>query len=142
MCGSLSCVAATMTSQTYRTSGLSLELVEVRAPIQIRWASSDLTILETHPLTPGLFLSRPTTTINAVASPNALYKIGLGLAFSPLVVACSFAATFGALLLFWKTYLKRSKSSTQVQHETISSRGYSHGLHLQYSPASYSQQSS
>ncbi|KAL2138779.1 hypothetical protein VTI28DRAFT_6233 [Corynascus sepedonium] len=35
-------------------SELSIELLSMREAIQIRWASSDLAILETHPLTPGL----------------------------------------------------------------------------------------
>lgn len=113
VCGS-SCVSATMTSRTSRTSGLSVELLEVRQPIQIRWASSDLAILETHPLTPGLFLNYPTATINPVVPPNALYKVGLGLAFAPLVVACSFATTFGILSLFWRSYLEKKQGAQTI----------------------------
>lgn len=113
-CG-IGCVSATMTSGSYETSwGLSatgpfISLIEVREPIEIRWAESDLAILETHPLT-GLWLSHPTATINPIPPPRGLYKAGLGVAFGPLVFVCSLAATFGALILCFKGYPKRKQN--------------------------------
>lgn len=99
---SIACVSATITSGGSMTTSLSIGLIEVRDPIEIRWASSDLSVFQTHPLTPGLWLNHPTVTVNPIPPPEGLYKAGLGLAFAPFAVVISFAATFGTLSLFWK----------------------------------------
>ncbi|KAL8366215.1 hypothetical protein RB595_004805 [Gaeumannomyces hyphopodioides] len=96
VCGT-SCVSASMISGT---SGLSVHLAMVRNPIQIRWAPSDLSVLETHPLTPGLRIA-PTATITTIASPTGPYKAGIGLALAPLLIAC-LAAVWGSILRFRK----------------------------------------
>lgn len=99
-----------MTTITSGTYGLTIDLLEVRDPIQIRWASSDFSVLETHPLTPGLILNSLTTTVNPIVPPTGPYKAGLGLAFLPLVIVC-FAATCGSLLFHWKRQYQRKRNS-------------------------------
>jgi hypothetical protein len=118
-CGD-SCVSVAIVTGTFRTSSLSLSLIEVRDPIQIRWASSDLSVLETHPLTPGLWLNHP-TTINPIVPPRGLYTVGLGLAFLPLILACGFAAIFGPLLIYRKAHLQRKQRTQPV---ALSTRDY------------------
>src|SRR5437899_1080067 len=86
------CVSATITSAS---AGPSIQLIIVREPIQIRWAASDLSVLETHPLMPGHTLKVPAVTVTAVPPPYGLYKIALGLAFLPLIVACLAAVCGG-----------------------------------------------
>jgi hypothetical protein len=95
ICGYDSCVSATLATTS---SALSLGLLRVRDGLQIRWASSDMTVLETHPLTPGLKLPRETVTIIPVASPEGLYKAGIAIAILPLLFSLV-AVVLGALLL-------------------------------------------
>jgi hypothetical protein len=57
-----------------------------------------MAVLETHPLTPGLRISRQTTTITPLLSPSGLYKVGIGLAVLPVLLALA-AVAMGATFL-------------------------------------------
>lgn len=102
ICGEGNCVSATITTTA---SSLSLDALRVRSALQIRWASTDLAVLETHPLTPGLRLPRQTVTINPVPSPQGFYKLGLGLAILPVLLALV-AVTAGTMSLFIRRHAK------------------------------------
>ncbi|KAH7078138.1 hypothetical protein BKA63DRAFT_280395 [Paraphoma chrysanthemicola] len=95
VCGREACVSATITAEA---SSLSLDLMRVRDGVQIRWAATDMAVLETHPLTPGLQIPRQTVTITPLPSPQGLYKVGIGLAVLPALLALVAAAS-GAMFL-------------------------------------------
>lgn len=74
------CVSASLSSDSPFPS---IYLQKVRDAIQIRWQSSDLSVLETHPLTLGLTLNPPAPTLPPLAQLEPAYKIAIGLAFLP-----------------------------------------------------------
>jgi hypothetical protein len=118
------CVSATVITSA---GNASLKVLQDRTAIQIRWASSDLSVLETHPLTPGLRLSRHTITgnttitvntitVTAIPAPSNFYNAGMALASLPLLFAL-LAASSGGLVLYLKHRSRRrngerSKSRT------------------------------
>ncbi|KAH7384498.1 hypothetical protein BKA66DRAFT_79747 [Pyrenochaeta sp. MPI-SDFR-AT-0127] len=95
ICGREACVSATITAEA---SSLSLDLLRVRDGVQIRWAPTDMAVLETHPLTPGLRIPRQTVTMKPLPSPRGLYKVGIGLAVLPVLLA-AVAVALGAMSL-------------------------------------------
>lgn len=112
ICGEEACVSATI---TVGISSLSLDLMRVRGGVQIRWAPTDMTVLETHPLTPGLRTPRQTVTIKPLPSPRGLYKIGIGLAMLPMLLALV-AVVLGAIFLRVRRHaMLRRRGGTQGQ---------------------------
>jgi len=102
-CDAYDCVS---TSLTATESKLSIDAFMIRRAIQIRWASTDLSVLETHPLTPGLVLNTPIPTTRPIPPLEPIYKIGLGLTFVPLMIAC--------LCAIWGCFLfRRKRESTK-----------------------------
>ncbi|KAH9219649.1 hypothetical protein DL95DRAFT_483878 [Leptodontidium sp. 2 PMI_412] len=89
----------------------SIYLQKVRDAIQIRWQSSDLSVLETHPLTLGLTLNPPAPTLPPLAPLEPAYKIAIGLAFLPLLIA-GIAAIWGGLLVHSKRRRHKAKIYT------------------------------
>jgi hypothetical protein len=89
------------------STGFTIDLVMSRRAIQIRWASSDLSILQTHPLTPGLTLvpgltqasNFPVVTHPTLPTIGSRHHLALGLAFIPLLLAIFGVAT--ASLILW-----------------------------------------
>lgn len=83
-CGEGACVSTSILS--YEAGGFSIELLMSRPAIQIRWASSDLSILETHPLTPGLTLASyvPIPDHPVLPALQTRDQVGLALAFLPV----------------------------------------------------------
>ncbi|PVI01878.1 hypothetical protein DM02DRAFT_703773, partial [Periconia macrospinosa] len=112
ICGIETCVSATITA---KTSSLSLDLMRVRDGVQIRWAATDMAVLETHPLTPGLRIPRQTMTITPLPSPKGLYKVGIGLAMLPVLLALV-AVSSGAIFLRGGRHIKlRRRGGAQRQ---------------------------
>lgn len=103
-CLEKACLSATVIT---RSNAASLSVVRWSDPIQIRWASSDLTVLETHPLTPGYFLPRPTVTIAAIPAPNTLYTAGLAVGVLPLLLTL-LVASIGGFLLYMRRKIQRN----------------------------------
>lgn len=103
-CGPQYCVSTTITTW-FET--LSVSLLMARDPIQIRWGSTDLSTLETHPLTPGMVPTERTETMQLGTPSTAPTKtestldddtsilpelesadsMAVGLAFIPVAVA-------------------------------------------------------
>lgn len=102
------CVSASLSSDSPYPS---IYLKKVRDAIQIRWQSSDLSVLETHPLTPGLTLNPPAPTLPPLAPLKSAYKIAIGLAFFPLLIA-GIAAIWGGLLVHSKRRRHKAKIYT------------------------------
>lgn len=76
-----------------------------RDGVQIRWAATDMAVLETHPLTPGLRIPRQTVTIKPLPSPQGLYKVGIGLAVLPVLLALVAVAS-GAMFLHHRRHTR------------------------------------
>lgn len=102
-CGARLCAS---TSTYSGSTGLELEVLQFRTAIQIRWASSDLSVLETHPLTPGLTLNTPRGTSGPIPPLDAAYKVSIGVAFLPLIIAI-ISAMWGCWLLYQKRRKRR-----------------------------------
>ncbi|KAH6999276.1 hypothetical protein EDB80DRAFT_724531 [Ilyonectria destructans] len=85
-CGEGACV---LTSIISVSTGFSIELLMSRPAIQIRWASSDLSILQTHPLTPGLALASyvPSSNYSVLPTLHTQDQLGIALAFLPVSLA-------------------------------------------------------
>lgn len=66
-----------------------MSLIMVRNAMQIRWAASDLSILQTHPLTPGLTLANkvPSATHPVLPTLRPQHQLRLGLCFIPIAMA-------------------------------------------------------
>ncbi|KAH8891640.1 hypothetical protein GQ53DRAFT_148909 [Thozetella sp. PMI_491] len=110
-CGT-KCIAASMVTGL---SGGSISLIQIRTPIQIRWASSDLSVLETHPLTPGVILNPATVTVDPISHPKGLYGAALGIALVPLILAI-LAVGSGWCILAWKRQ-RRARSTLENQRQ-------------------------
>jgi len=97
-CSVTDCVSLT-------TNGTETQVATLETAIQIRWAESDLPILATHPLTPGLkFTSAASDSVaetgrpaasprryHGVPKPQMRLQIGIGLSFLPLLLSIAFA---------------------------------------------------
>lgn len=94
------CVSASLSSNSHSPFA-TIYNEKVRDAIEIRWQSSDLAVLVTHPLTPGLTLNPPAPTLPPIAPLEPVYKLAVGLAFLPVIVA-GVAAIWGALLVHRK----------------------------------------
>jgi len=115
-CGVRYCASATFTTDSWGTT--LLDLIKVRDPIQIRWVSSDLSLLETHPLTPGMIpterLLHPKYPANYTGILPPLekeYKTAIGVAFVPLALAL-----LAAFVLLWWRRKKRQYVGVPTTH--------------------------
>lgn len=89
--------------------------MRVRDGVQIRWAPTDMAVLETHPLTPGLRIPRQTVTIKPLPSPRGRYKVGMGLAVLPVLLVLVAVAS-GAMSLSVRRHARlRRLSGAQGQ---------------------------
>lgn len=103
-CGPRECISTTVYSTGH--SGLTMEVLAVRYAIQIRWASSDLSGFETHPLTPGTI---PTERLSGAGSNytglflplQPKYAVAIGLSLLPILLAGALI-TFGLGVRKWK----------------------------------------
>ncbi|KAI5468114.1 hypothetical protein BGZ63DRAFT_399638 [Mariannaea sp. PMI_226] len=85
-CGEGACIS---TALVRVKSSYSIKLLMSRRAVQIRWASSDLSKLQTHPLTPGMTLATHFPSSNYSVLPT-LYdrdQVRISLAFIPLILA-------------------------------------------------------
>ncbi|KAH8679597.1 hypothetical protein BGZ60DRAFT_524813 [Tricladium varicosporioides] len=106
-CGAELCASTSIYSGS---TGLEIGVLQFRTAIQIRWASSDLSILETHPLTPGMTLNRPRDTSRPIPPLDPAYKVSIGVAFLPLIIAM-LSAIWGCWLLYEKRRKRRNQKS-------------------------------
>jgi len=106
-CNAHHCVTLSYDTKTFDSG---TKIISLTTGIQIRWVSSDLSVLATHPLTPGLaprqlpasptpiFTSPaveiptvsstlPQSTVRGIPPLSTVNKIWLGLSFLPLFVA-------------------------------------------------------
>lgn len=100
----VSCGPRYYVSTTITTSSkmLIVSLLLVREPIQIRWGITDLLVLETHPLSPGMV---PNTTFipddtGVLPELEPHDSIAFSLAFIPVII--SLLVITGLLCLHWR----------------------------------------
>lgn len=107
VCGARYCFSSALSTGS---SGVSIDLLKLRGGIQIRWASSDLSVLETHPLTSGLILNTQMPKLEVIAPLTSEYRLSVGLAFIPLVLTI-ISAICGFGLLFKKRRSEKSRGT-------------------------------